>query len=667
MKKMTLSDLKSRIFYNPNPIFDEELEFDEFVELSSDKSKSVKFNKKTNFLKGAKFNAVDLVFDNAIFNETLYIEYNSKIRFNNCIFDQIKIIKSRQIDLNFQNCRINSIYFEESSCSKDLIFENTDINEFKSVESDFEFLEFTSNSKRPQSIKHIHIYGKSKITSLNFKNIKIGNPSDKNVSTVCYSIIRCEVHQLIINNTTFYNSVLINNHTDIIYFNNGPKLNCLNIFGTVGTIDFKNSVKVNEININGTIKSLKISETSFINVCKFEDAEVEKFIISGGEIGLISFIKQNFQEKIIISGGEIGEIAIASNLNNVLEIRPENRMKIGMFNQFAFSQVIIKDDIFKMLTIGEIIFVNFVFPKDSSSSFSGFNICSLDFVDFYNYGNISFSNINNGLPKNGELLITNSDLGKMLFMNCDFSKYKMHFESSKITEIFLAGTTMPFSENINTFKESNELNISNKRFALTQLKKVFDNRGDSFGATKYNEAELENWLLAIPKTDLENRKLIFSQLKKMYEGRGDTVKAIEFQGKELDVHRTILSNAGGQYWERFQLSLNKYSNNFGQSWQWAIGWIVVVGLLFYILYCLSLGFRAGNSSAEDKQRFWTLASYFFEFINPIRKGEFIKLGGDDYYPISGWARVIDFFWRIVITYLGYQLIQAFRKYSKKTS
>lgn len=53
--------------------------------------------------------------------------------------------------------------------------------------------------------------------------------------------------------------------------------------------------------------------------------------------------------------------------------------------------------------------------------------------------------------------------------------------------------------------------------------------------------------------------------------------------------------------------------------------------------------------------------------NPIRIGEFIKMHSDNYYPISGWARVVDFFWRIIITYLGYQLIQAFRKYSKKTN
>lgn len=263
-------------------------------------------------------------------------------------------------------------------------------------------------------------------------------------------------------------------------------------------------------------------------------------------------------------------------------------------------------------------------------------------------------------------------------MNCDFIEFEMEFLSSKISEIFLAGTSMPDSSKINNSEELGEISLYNKRLALTQFKKVLDNRGDSFGATKYNEAELENWLLVIPKTDLENQKFIYSQFKKMYEGRGDTVKAIEYFGLEMDKQREILwTKYGwtfGKFWERLQLSLNKYSNNFGQSWQWAIGCIIVSGVVFYTLYCLSLGFHTGNSSTEDKQRFWTLASYFFEFINPIRKGEFIQvpllINGkieNEYVTITPRARVIDFAWRIIITYLGYQLIQAFRKYSKKTS
>lgn len=272
-------------------------------------------------------------------------------------------------------------------------------------------------------------------------------------------------------------------------------------------------------------------------------------------------------------------------------------------------------------------------------------------------------------------------------MNCNFKDFVVRFSSSKINEIFLAGTDFPPIADENYITLSSTLDYGQKNLCYTQLKRVYESRGDSLNSAKFHEAELSVWKKEIDISEKEKlrlkvsedkkkelhilklmeEKLIYGQYKKMYEGRGDTVKAIEYFGKEMDLHRTILSKSGGQYWERFQLSLNKFSNNFGQSWHWAVGWIAVVGLLFYMLYCLSLGFRPGNSSAEDIQRFWKLTSYFFDFINPIRKGEFIKLDGVDYYPISNSARVIDFLWRIVITYLGYQLIQAFRKYSKKTS
>ena len=671
---MTLSDLKNSISNNPNPIFDEEIEFTEFVELIAIRNKKIEFNKKTVFSYGAIFQGVDLTFYGAVFHESLEIENVSKIQFVNCSFNNIKVSDCQNLFLSFKDCEINSIYFEESDLSENLIFDNTNILKFISKESKFTHLEFNSKSENSQIIGHLEITGKS-ISSLIFNNIGVGySRGKKNFSTCDLIIHNCNVELLYFDKCNFYNSVVLHNQIKHIIFTNRPKFNYIYLYGAIQIVDFNNYVIVNEIHIIGKINFVTISETSKINKCIFEESEIIDFSISGGKIGSILFQKQNIKNKFLISGGKIDEITIASNLNSILEVGSENnsnlkynrKIHIGVFNLFEFSEVTF-NDLYKAVHVNEMNFVGFVFPKDKNSHFSGFKLDILSFIDFYNYGNISFSNLNGGNQKSGSLQIGNSDLGKMLFMNCDFSDYKMHFVSSKITEIFLAGTTMPASNNINNEKDFEDIHNGNKRLAFTQLKKVYDNRGDSFNATSYNEAELNDWYYEIENSDLEKRKTLFSLFKKMYEGRGDTVKAIEYQGKELDVHREILRKAGGQYWERFQLSLNKYSNNFGRSWHWTMGWILAIGILFYILYCLSIGFRPSNSSVEDKQRFWTLTSYFFEFINPIRKGEFIKLDGDNYYPISGWARVIDFFWRIVITYLGYQLIQAFRKYSKKTS
>lgn len=79
---MTLSDLKSRIFNNPNPIFNEELEFEEFVLLEAIGKKSIYFQRETRFLHGARFQGVTLNFERAFFVEKLTIGDVARIKFN---------------------------------------------------------------------------------------------------------------------------------------------------------------------------------------------------------------------------------------------------------------------------------------------------------------------------------------------------------------------------------------------------------------------------------------------------------------------------------------------------------------------------------------------------------------------------------------------------------
>jgi len=413
------------------------------------------------------------------------------------------------------------------------------------------------------------------------------------------------------------------------------------------------------------LKGFNVKELCFLGF--YDKVKLEQL-----DIGSLQFNDSDEIKSLNINGCFISDLTVSSNVLKSLEILgsdKKTKLNLLKIEEFVEINCDAKD---KDIEIINLEFANCTIPKDKGIKFYNTKIQNLSFQASLIYGNVIFTDVKT--EKDGLFKILNSDLGKMIFMKCDFSNYKMHFVSSKITEIFLAGTTMPASNKINNEKDFEGIHIGNKRLAFTQLKKVFDNRGDSFGATKYNEAELDNWLSEIPKTDLENEKLIYSQFKKMYEGRGDTVKAIEYQGKELDVHREILRKAGGQYWERFQLSLNKYSNNFGRSWHWAVGWILGLGFLMYTFYCWSLGFTTGSGNPNEIDTFKTLFSYFFEFINPIRKGEFIQIPmfidgkiKREYVTITSWARFIDFFWRIVITYLGYQLIQAFRKYSKKTS
>ena len=72
----------------------------------------------------------------------------------------------------------------------------------------------------------------------------------------------------------------------------------------------------------------------------------------------------------------------------------------------------------------------------------------------------------------------------MTLIDLDLSGFKLIFKSSKITDLFLTETKMPLPENIISD------NFEQKRQILSQLKKVYENRGDSIEAGKYQAEEL---------------------------------------------------------------------------------------------------------------------------------------------------------------------------------
>jgi hypothetical protein len=602
----------------------------------------------------------DISFRNGKFNK-IGVNILSLLKISNCIIKEIKVVplpKGNYVstDPNKFNSLIKygSLKLQDSSVSIFIL-----LNYFGRLEvKNSRINEFMLNGSDCLDVQILGIKSKNSIKQFNVKGQYNNNYNKRQID-----ISNCIIGEEANSHPNAFAAKGINiNLTDVDFISDVELTEPFITFDCDESVQFEKlsvrniSKKISESSSEAVLKGFNVKELCFLE--SYDKVKLEQLGIGSLQINEARGIKS-----LSLKGTKIDQFAISENNLNTLEIiGNEVDTKINLLKIEQFVEIFC-DAKGKNIEISTLEYINCTIPKDRASRFYNIEIANLSFSGLLNHGNIIFNDITS--KKEGLIKIENSDLGKMIFMKCNFRNFQMLFESSKINEIFLAGTWMPHSYNINRFITfSNESSI-NKRLAFTQLKKVFDNRGDSILATEYHEAELDSHFYE--KNSIQKLKLIYSQYKKMYEGRGDTVKAIEYQGKELDVHRTILHKEGGQYWERFQLSLNKYSNNFGQSWQWAIICIIVSGLIFYSFYCLSLGFYLGNSTSEDKQRFWTLASYFFEFINPIRKGEFIKLEDSDYVKVTGWARVIDFFWRIVITYLGYQLIQAFRKYSKKTS
>jgi hypothetical protein len=327
-----------------------------------------------------------------------------------------------------------------------------------------------------------------------------------------------------------------------------------------------------------------------------------------------------FQKELLITGGFLNSILIG-NL--------ESKMSL-----------LIRDDSFI-----NYLEVTGTIPKESLLRISG-KVYALNFVDVQNFGTIVLnqlssrqklytpeenllqsvpSDIDTDMPTQTELHIENSDLGKTTLINCDLSSFGLNFKSSKITEVFVTGTLMP---------------------------------------------------QRITNVDPIQQQLGYSQIKKIYEARGDRVEANRYFAQEMEAYLTTLSwRNWSDFWEKLNLGLNKYSTYYGQSWQRGLLSTLIISGTFYALYCYSLGYRISMPSETTIDEFWNLSSYFLEFLNPIHKADYVaeKLNerktidyswGQNHLEVGGWSRTLEGISRIFIAYFVYQFIQAFRKHGK---
>jgi len=340
------------------------------------------------------------------------------------------------------------------------------------------------------------------------------------------------------------------------------------------------------------------SNTDFNNqVLADEPLIIDRFEIEGG----------TYANNLWISGGTIGSLEIKTVTPVKIHCKPNDDKIYDSLNNNYTSRFT------STPRIKNLIFSRYS-NKDNFYHISEIKLETIKFENFTNIGNITLTNIE--LEKS--ISFENSDLGKITFINCDFSKQTLYFDSSKITEISLAGVQLPESFNI----------------------------------------------YSVASDKLFQKRLVLGQLKKVYQNMGDNVSSNKYQAQELEIYRSTLNCS----WEKFNLSLNKFSNNYGQKWESALALIIFSSGFFYILYCRTLGFYI-DFSLEGFNIFLRNTGYFLEFINPIRKSEFLPkvlMNVTEDYNVSTVAIFIDSCSKLFNAYLIYQFIAAFRKHGKKS-
>jgi hypothetical protein len=401
-----------------------------------------------------------------------------------------------------------------------------------------------------------------------------------------------------------------------------------NYYSSVGKDSFEIS--------GGDFKMFSIKGGHFINDCAILGANFHSTIwITGGEFNKITFsgvknsfglyvmscrvnntfeIQNNGMEEITISQGaskiEINELKISFIYKGYTKIYS------CVIKNLLLTGIIAKEGVIEV-TEGAII-GNMIFDRVNNNGF------------IYIKG-IYFENINKKTLLNyNEVIISNSDLGKVLIIGCDFSSSTLNFSNSKITDIFLAGTRMP--------SKVHALDYEQKRLGYSQIKKIYEARGDNVEANRYLAKEMSSY---------------FNQLIR--------------PGFSLSGIKQLISNLP----EIFNLGLNFISSNFGQSWFLALVTTLIVSFLSLELFFYTVGLSATFQLFPPRwyPEIFELdrLNYFWEYLLPLTKIDFLE---GECLPLntrySTASKTVFYVSKyVVIPYFIYQFIQAFRKHGKK--
>jgi len=191
-----------------------------------------------------------------------------------------------------------------------------------------------------------------------------------------------------------------------------------------------------------------------------------------------------------------------------------------------------------------------------------------------------------------------------------------------------------------------------------------------WGVTMHNlklESICTNLLYMYDNEALTNEQDTISTAKKIRESmrmikqafRADhnNIEALHFHKLELACYKYEIGLSKNKFAERRLLWLNSISNSHGTSWTRGLGFTLLVTLIFYLIFILVLSPQLRfDFSLTGIVNF---IRYFIQLLN-ITNWKYQPFGLDT----APWGDIVLYTGRIFISYGYYQLIQAFRKYTK---
>jgi hypothetical protein len=481
------------------------------------------------------------------------------------------------------------------------------------------------------------------------------------ISTILYAgDNRPFIKNIIFSNCVFKNRVIIGNHRtagnitfDNCIFEASSHFESLDNVSFEGINSFLDYVQMRKetrdvVENIAVAKNLVIEGTGGLNVRNINSQTTEL----KGDVSILGSF-----ENVVFQDLRIGDLDIRNNLGHEISLnRVElnciylsplteggilriwksnlNQLITPLAESYKSSLEIGKDSFVRNLVFAMQAFTKFVCENSTvgildllgengtnhAVGISNVQVETLIFRDLRNNGTMSFNEVH--LSKDGRLIMKRSNLGKTDFVLCDFSPGKFEFQNSKIMEAFMAESEFP------------------KFVAVDGV-----------------------------RSDLQ-AQLAFGQISSAFQKQGDTVRSLEYQSREIEAHYRALKWMPHGVWSisftKFNLLLNKISNDFGRNWVRGILFTFGVGILFYYgLIISSKEYHIGPGSSWDER----IITSFLKFMNPLRFFETENLFKADnnrtYLTLTPWSYFIDFVSRVFIAYGSYQTIQAFRRFGRK--
>ena len=426
-----------------------------------------------------------------------------------------------------------------------------------------------------------------------------------------------------------------------------------------------------------SIEGGEFKDNFFINGGKFrhvfsiEGGEFRHtFIIRGGEYRHVfsieggefkdSFLIQDgkFRRALIISGGEFLSIQI-QNIScgfNLLKIYSPPQCPVHI-NNTAINTLHLSQSL----------------HGQGKLYIKQLQVNTLQFQDFSNESLIDMHDVR---PRKSLLFTLNDGLKRMLSMvKSDVRPRQFHLNEATFSSMSAnekkARTTVLFKSsnlgNINFFEtafdEFDRIEIASCR--LTQMKTM----GGHFPLASANR--FSKWPLSrTPPTtalietgkgeqDPKTLEEVYSQLYLAMKNSGNRTWEMLYYAEYMEWHRQRLKAEKTGRATRIMLWLNKKTTRYNSSWLQSFVITIAASIILYNLYCLSLGLDYGWEYFKAPH-IWFHCGHFIEYMLPIHKFSFMN----GHSP-NGKALVVDGMSRIIIGYMIYQTITAFRWFGRR--